>query len=83
VNNGRFGRRLAISLFGLSAWITRPEDVVLYKLHWNLITPPDRQTKDVSGILKVSGDMIDLEYLSHWASIIGISETLGELMKEK
>lgn len=78
----RFERRLAISLFGLSAWIARPEDVVLYKLRWNLITPSDRQTKDVSGILKVSGDVIDQEYLSHWAAIIGVGETLEKLIKE-
>jgi hypothetical protein len=78
----RFERRLAISLFGLPAWIARPEDVVLYKLRWNLITPSDRQTKDVSGILQVSRDMIDLEYLRHWAAVIGVSEILEELTKK-
>ena len=55
---------------------------MLYKLRGNLLTPSDRQTKDVPGILQVLRDMIDHEYLSHWIAVIGVGETLEELTKE-
>jgi hypothetical protein len=76
----RFMRRLAITLFGYPAFIARPEDVVLYKLRWNQISPSERQLKDVSGILKVSQDIMDSKYLTQWAQSIGVLEALLPLL---
>jgi hypothetical protein len=73
-------RRLAITLFGYPAFIARPEDVVLYKLRWNQISPSERQLKDVSGILKVSQDIMDSKYLTQWAQSIGVLEALLPLL---
>jgi len=76
----RFERRLTISLFGHTAYMARPEDVVLYKLRWYQITPSDRQLNDVSGILAVSSDAIDFVYLKRWAELIGVAPILTSLL---
>lgn len=79
----RFQRRLAITLFGHPAYIARPEDVVLYKLRWHLISPSDRQLNDVAGILTVSHDSIDFEYLNRWAKSIGVLDILKTLQPNR
>jgi hypothetical protein len=71
---------LGINLFGQSAYIARPEDVVLYKLRWYQITPSDRQLNDVVGILSVSSDAIDFDYLHRWAETISVSHILKPLL---
>jgi hypothetical protein len=79
----RFERRLPIKLFGHSAVIAMPEDVILYKLRWFQITPSDRQLKDIIGILTVSRDAIDFDYLHSWADEIGVAEILKPLLVER
>src|SRR5437762_6614048 len=46
-------RRLRVTLFGESAWITTAEDSILHKLVWNRITPSDRQLGDAAGVVVV------------------------------
>ncbi len=76
----RFERRLSIQLFGETAFIARPEDVILYKLRWHCISPSDRQLSDSAGILAVSNSAIDFPYLSHWAERIGVVSLLDKLL---
>jgi hypothetical protein len=37
-----FARRQYAQLFGSVAWIATAEDIILHKLHWNQITPSER-----------------------------------------
>ncbi len=48
-----FGRRTAVELFGVSAWIATAEDVILHKLYWNQLTPSERQRHDAAGVYPV------------------------------
>ena len=48
----------------------------LLQFRWYKISPSDRQLTDSAGILAVSGDIIDNEYLDHWASEIGVVDLL-------
>jgi len=43
-----FARKLRHDLFGQTAWIATPEDLILHKLYWNQITPSDRQLQDTA-----------------------------------
>lgn len=54
----------------------------LHKLRWNLISPSDRQLNDVRGILQVSSNSIDPDYLMRWAERIGVRETLARIKAE-
>lgn len=75
----RFRRRKRITLFDQPAWIAMPEDVLLHKLRWHTISPTDRQLTDARGICLVSGDVLDRDYLNHWAQQIGVSDLLKKV----
>ncbi len=78
----RFTLRHRISLFDQPAWIAAPEDVLLHKLRWHNISPTDRQLTDAKGIYLVSGEILDIEYLTHWAQRIDVAELLAAVMHE-
>ena len=67
-------------------WLDTPvvlataEDVLLHKLLWNRITPSDRQTGDVAGIVAVQGERLDREYLRRWAGELGLTEDLEKAL---
>lgn len=77
----RFRRRILVELFSQPAWIAKPEDIILHKLRWYTISPSDRQLTDALGILSVSRELIDLDYLKHWAKKIDVSKLLNRLLE--
>ena len=72
-------RRMRVTLFGETAWITTAEDSILHKLLWNRITPSDRHLSDAAGVVAVQGNKLDTAYLRHWAEGLGVSIELGRL----
>jgi len=78
-----FGRRLAMELFGGSAWIATAEDVILHKLYWSKLTPSDRQLQDAAGVFAVQAGTLDQEYLSRWARTLGVQQELTDLTSGK
>jgi hypothetical protein len=65
---------------GFPAFYFTAEDTILRKLLWRLITPSDRQWNDVVQILEVRKDLIDKNYLQHWAKALGIEKEIEEAM---
>jgi hypothetical protein len=57
--------------------VASAEDTVLAKLEWYLLSPSDRQWRDVQAILRVQDDALDQAYLRQWAAELGIAELLG------
>ncbi len=74
-------RRVQVTLFGETAWISTAEDVVLHKLVWNRLSPSDRQLGDAAGVIAVQADTLDTTYLRHWASELGLTEELERLLR--
>ena len=77
----RFGRRKRVTLFDQPAWIAAAEDVLLHKLRWHKISPTDRQLSDARGIFLVSGDILNREYLDHWAEQIEVTDLLRSVLE--
>jgi hypothetical protein len=73
-------RRVKVTLFGVAAWISRAEDVILHKLVWNRITPSDRQLGDAAGVVAVQGSSLDAAYLRKWGTQLGLAEDLERLL---
>jgi hypothetical protein len=73
-------RRVRVTLFGESAWITTAEDVILHKLIWNRITPSNRQLGDAAGVVAVQADALDKNYLRHWAQELKLTSELERLL---
>lgn len=78
-----FERKIRESLFGEPAWICTAEDVILHKLHWNKITPSERQIGDAAGVVAVQHDTLDIEYLRRWANELGVANVLEDLLSGK
>ena len=59
-------------------YLASPEDVILNKLEWFRMggESSERQWNDVVGIMQVQGDLLDRNYLYHWASELKISDLL-------
>jgi hypothetical protein len=72
----RFKRRRKVKILAVEASIAAPEDIVLHKLRWYRISPSDRQLTDAAGIVSVSGEAMDDDYLDHWANEIQVTELL-------
>ena len=73
-------RRLLVPVPGISPglWVTSPEDQVLRKLDWYRAgnQSSDQQWRDISGILRVSGDALDLHYLQSTAEALDLDQLL-------
>jgi hypothetical protein len=80
---GAFERRQKTTLFGVPAWITTAEDVILHKLSWHGISPSDRQLQDAAGVYVVQNDALDTSYLRHWAAVLGVEQELDALVSGK
>jgi hypothetical protein len=59
-----------------SAYVASPEDIILSKLRWYRQTneKSERQWSDVLGVISVQADKLDLDYLEHWATELGVSD---------
>ncbi|MFM7886106.1 MAG: hypothetical protein ACKPCM_05325 [Pseudanabaena sp.] len=74
----QFERKQAIEVWdGQVLFYASAEDVVLNKLKWRLQSGSEKQWRDVLGILKVQGDLLDLGYLREWASVLEVLEDLN------
>jgi len=51
-----------------------PEDVILKKMEYYRDGRSEKHIRDILGILKVSGDLIDFDYLTRWARDLGLDD---------
>lgn len=72
----QFSRRIEADFGGIAAWVASAEDTVVSKLLWYRITPSERQLGDVKGVIDAVGDRLDWEYISAWASKLGVEDLL-------
>jgi len=70
-----FDRRVRIPLEGETAiWLAPPEYVVIRKLEYHLESGSERHLRDVSAILKISGEQIDTLEVEKWVDRLGLEE---------
>ena len=74
-----FERRIKVELDDFSIWLVSAEDLVLSKLDWAKESRSEMQIKDVLNLIRSSPEM-DKAYLRHWASQLGISDLLEEVL---
>jgi len=69
---------------GPDVYFTSPEDTILAKLVWFARSDRvlERQIRDVVGILKVKGPDLDLTYLGHAATILGVADLLANALED-
>lgn len=73
-----FERRRRVQIGNVATWIVSREDLILSKLVWALDSGSELQRRDVKALLDES---MDHAYLKHWATHLGIAESLEEIAK--
>jgi hypothetical protein len=59
---------------GLEGYRARPEDVIIGKMLYYQEGGSEKHLRDITGILKVTADDVDREYISRWAAVLGLTE---------
>ena len=65
---------------GFDATFASAEDVILKKMDFFRDGGSDKHLRDITGILMVSGDQLDFEYIENWADQMGL-ETIWRTIK--
>jgi len=66
------------------AFFASPEDVIVKKMQYYQEGGSEKHIRDITGILKLSGDRIDAQYIRYWADqfgVMGIWETIVARVK--
>ncbi len=51
-----------------------PEDVIIKKLEYYREGGSEKHLRDITGILKISGELVDRDYITGWALRLGLKE---------
>ena len=78
-----FARRERRELEGLPVFIATAEDTILSKLEWGRKAGnSERHLADALGVLQVSGERIDRDYVERWAVALGVEDLWRELRRQ-
>jgi hypothetical protein len=69
-------------LDGIAIPTASAEDTILSKLSWfrRADGSSSQQWKDLIGVVKVKGGLLDRQYLHYWAKELGVEDLLNELL---
>ncbi len=51
-----------------------PEDVIIKKMAYYREGGSEKHLRDIAGILKISGELVDRDYISEWSYRLGLTE---------
>jgi hypothetical protein len=51
-----------------------PEDVIIKKMEYYREGGSEKHLRDIAGILKISGELVDRDYISEWSYRLGLTE---------
>jgi len=72
-NRSRFARVQRVHPeAGFEAYFTSAEDVIVKKMEFFREGGSVKHLRDIAGILKISGDALDREYIESWAENLGL-----------
>ncbi len=74
-DRSRFARKRSIPVFpDRSVSVASPEDIIIKKMEYFQEGGSEKHLRDISGILRVSGDGLDFPYIEVWADRKGLTE---------
>ena len=71
-SRAEFERRQRAEIAGVATFVATAEDTIVAKLEWARAGESERQLRDVIGILEVSGERLDREYLARGIAELGL-----------
>ncbi len=59
-----------------------PEDVIIKKMEFYREGGSEKHLRDITGILKISGEEVDMRYIEEWAGRLGLVD-IWEAIKNR
>ncbi len=75
-----FRRRVPVVIGGVATFVASAEDTILSKLEWSHRSGSQRQMDDVIAVIQIQRHQLDIEYLEHWATELGVADLLQEAL---
>lgn len=80
--DSRFSRIKRLKAAGDTvASFASPEDVIIKKMQYYKLGGSEKHLRDITGILKVSKDMIDYGYIDRWAERLDVTDVWLAILK--
>ncbi len=78
----QFARRRTIELEpGLEISVAAPEDIIISKMQYYDEGGSEKHLRDITGILAVSPDEVDRDYIAEWAEILNLTEIWQAILR--
>jgi hypothetical protein len=71
-SRAEFERRQHAEIAGVALFVATAEDTIVAKLEWARAGESERQLRDVVGILEMSGEGLDRDYIVRWVAELGL-----------
>ncbi len=82
-DNSRFRRINRISpMENTQANFASPEDVIIMKMIYYKEGESEKHLRDITSILKISGDLIKREYIEDWVAKLGLNNIWKAILKK-
>jgi hypothetical protein len=62
------------------AMFASPEDIILKKLEWHQMGGGERHLRDIAGVVKTRGSILDREYIEQQADALGVRELWHDVL---
>ncbi len=72
----RMRRRVPKKMRDYDVYFSAPEDLILIKLRWFKESQSERQRDDIESIFKISGNVLERDYLYEWAEKLDVVKEL-------
>lgn len=63
------------------AYFTSPEDVIIKKMDFYREGGSEKHLRDITGILKISSDIIDIDYITKWADSLSLRDIWDAILR--
>jgi hypothetical protein len=63
------------------AYFTSPEDVIIKKMDFYREGGSEKHLRDITGILKISNDIIDMDYITKWADSLSLRDIWDAILR--
>ena len=74
-------RRRAMVLPDREGYIGSPDDIIISKMQYYKEGGAEKHLRDITGILKVSGDEVDRAYVQRWVEQLGLSDVWEAVLR--
>lgn len=82
-DRSRFGRKQVVDFRGLGLKVSSPEDTILIKLKWaSDAGGSEKQFTDALRVYELQKEILNHDYLTHWARELGVDGLLQRLCDE-